>query len=49
MSKERSRNPYFPGSPQHAAWQAGYTAALADAAGIPASPARKFGSFYNGH
>jgi hypothetical protein len=40
MTKERSHNPFFPGSEKHAAWEKGYSAALADAAGIPQHPRR---------
>lgn len=38
MNKERTENPYWKGTPAHSAWDKGYTAALADSAGIPREP-----------
>lgn len=43
MSKERTPNPCFPGSERARAWDAGYAAALRDAAGIPSEPKRRGG------
>ena len=43
MSKDRSQNPHFSGTPTHRAWAAGYTAALSDAAGINPQPKQPLG------